>query len=145
MTTPYSKKMILRLKREPLTEENFVLMAAKWYDHTNCIMSEFEHDCQRIKYIKKLFKKYKKGGDIKERLVLNHIIILGNVFGVEHAIRMLFLKIDEEDWDVLKTFLIAIEQIPPVVYDVQHRDISTTSIPVDLNIASRLRKTCSDD
>lgn len=115
-------------------------MAARWYNTTNCVMSEFEHDCHRLKYVKKLFRKYKKTGEIRERLILNHIIILGNVFGIEHSVRMLFLKIDPEDWDVLKTFLIGVELNPPLIYDINGRDISTTGIRVEMNIADRLRK-----
>jgi uncharacterized membrane protein YbaN (DUF454 family) len=131
---------MLKLKREPLTDENFLLMAARWYDRGNCVMTEFEHDLHRIKYVKKLFRKYKKTGEIRERLILNHIIILGNVFGVEHSIRMLYLKIAVEDWDVLKTFLISIEQNPSVVHNINGKDIITTGIRVDMNIADRLRK-----
>ena len=131
---------MLKLHREPLTHENFLLMAARWYNTTECVLSEFEHDVHRIKYVKKLFRKYKKTGEIRERLILNHIIILGNVFGVERSIRMLYLKIDAEDWDLLKTFLISIEQNPKVVYSVNGQDISTTGIKLDMKIADRLRK-----
>jgi hypothetical protein len=127
-------------KRDPLTDENFILMAARWYNRANCVLSEFEHDVHRLKYVKKLFRKYKKTGEIRERLILNHIIILGNVFGVEHSIRMLFLKIDAEDWDVLKTFLIGIEQNPRIVLNINGKDIITTGIPVDMKIAERLRR-----
>lgn len=115
-------------------------MAARWYDKVSCVMSEFEHDCHRIKYVKKLLRKYKKTGEIRERLILNHIIILGNVFGVEHSIRMLFLKIAPEDWDVLKTFLISIEQNLPVIYNVNGQDITTAGIPIDMKIADKLRR-----
>jgi hypothetical protein len=127
-------------KREPLTNENFILMAAKWYDRSNCVMSEFEHDCKRIKYIKKLFKKYRETGEIRERLILNHIIILGNVFGVEHSIRMLYLKIEEDNWMVLKTFLLQLEQNPKVVHNVGGKDIITTGIPIDMKLANLLRQ-----
>lgn len=134
----------MHIRREPLTDENFLLMAARWYNTTNCVLSEFEHDCHRIKYIKKLFRKYKKTGEIRERLILNHIIILGNVFGIEHSIRMLYLKIDDEDWDVLKTFLIGVDQNPPIVHNINGRDIVTTGILVDMKIADRLRKIPSE-
>ena len=129
-----------RIPKDSITHSNFVLLAAKWYDKTNCVLSEFEHDLKRIKYLKRLFRKYKKTGDIKERLALNHIIILGNVFGIDGAVRMLFLKVDECDWDVLKTFLLCIEQVPPIVYGVNGNNIKTTSIPVDMSIANKLRR-----
>lgn len=135
-----SKTRMLKVNRESLTDSNFVLLAAKWYDKTSCIMSEFEHDIKRLKYLKRLFRKYKKTGELRERLVLNHIIILGNVFGPENSVRMLYLKIDKHDWDVLKTFLICIEQSPNIVYDIDGHDIITTGIPVDMEIANRLRR-----
>jgi hypothetical protein len=131
---------MIRPKREPLNHDNFLLLAAKWYDKTNCVMSEFEHDCHRIKYIKKLFKKYKKTGEIRERLILNHMIILGNVFGVEQSVRMLFLKIEADDWDVLKAFLIGLNRNLPVIYDVNGKDITTTGILIDMQIANKLRQ-----
>ena len=76
----------------------------KAYASPHCIMSEFESDIKRTKYLKKLFRRYKATGDLKERLILNHIILLYNVFGVEPATRILFYKIDERDYDILKMF-----------------------------------------
>lgn len=126
--------------KEDLNNSNFLFLATKWYDKTNCVMSEFEHDCKRIKYLKRLFRKYKQTGEMKERLVLNHIIILSNVFGTENSIRMLFQKIDSNDRDVLKTFLLFLERLPDIVHGIDGHDIKTSEILVDLNIASRLRK-----
>jgi len=75
-----------------LNDENFIMYAIKAYNKPNCVMSEFEEDIKRIKYIKRLIKRYSITGDLKERLILNHIIILSNVFGIEATVRMLFLK-----------------------------------------------------
>ena len=125
---------------EQLTAENFVIMAAKWYDTTHCTMSELENDLKRIKYLKRLFRKYKATGEIRERLVLNHIIILTNVFGAQNAVRMLFLKIDEKDRDVLKTFLLCLNLMPKAVNGISEEVIISSDIAVDIRLANLLRK-----
>ena len=71
-----------------ITEDNFLIFAMKSYNSPNCIMAEFESDLKRIKYIKRLIRKYRTSGEIKERLLLNHIIVLANVFGVEASVRI---------------------------------------------------------
>ena len=80
-----------------INDESFLIYAAKNYDRPHILQSEFEDDLKRIKYVKRLFRKYRQTGEFKERLILNHIIVLANVFSVEAATNMLFLKIDEED------------------------------------------------
>jgi hypothetical protein len=89
-----------------LNDGNFLIYAAKCYDRPHILQSEFEDDLKRIKYIKRLLRKYKQTGEFKERLILNHVIVLANVFGVEAAANMLFLKVDQEDYPQLKTILI---------------------------------------
>ena len=80
--------------KEKLSPNNFVMYAMKMYNNPRCTgIEEFKEDLSRIKYIKRLLIKYKKYGDLKERLILNHIIILQNVFGVEGAVRILFYKL----------------------------------------------------
>ena len=123
-----------------LNIDNFLLFAMKCYDRKNCIMSEFENDLKRIKYLKRLFRKYKLTKEIKERLILNHIIILGNVFTVQGATRMLFYRIDERDYDVLKTFLIFLHYMPDIVYGIKGKNILSSDISIDLAIADKLRK-----
>ena len=88
-----------------LCDENFLIYAAKHYDRPHIIQSEFEDDLKRIKYVKRLLRKYRVDGDCKERLVLNHIIILSNCFGIEATVNMLFLKVDKEDYPTLKTYI----------------------------------------
>src|SRR4051812_15429158 len=97
---------------ENLTEKNYLLYAIKAYESPQCIFSEFENDFKRIKYVKRLFRKYKCSKDIKERLILNHIICLSNVFGVEATTRLLFFRIDTKDYDLLKTFLVFLDYMP---------------------------------
>jgi hypothetical protein len=126
-----------------LNASNFLWFAMKHYDRTNCVMEEFQNDLNRIKYIKRLFRKYKQTGEIKERLVLNHIIILGNVFGVAGATRMLFFKIEPVDYDILKTFLLFLNYMPKdKVQGINGKNILSSDIAVDLQIAERLRTIC---
>ena len=91
---------------EKITNDNVLLFALKHYDNPQCEgEKEFYDDMKRFKYIKRLLKKYKVDGVVKERLLLNHIIILNNVFGPDAASTLLLFKIEREYWSVLKTFL----------------------------------------
>jgi hypothetical protein len=123
-----------------LNDGNFLIYAAKCYDRPHILQSEFEDDLRRIKYIKRLFRKYRQTGDCKERLILNHIIILSNVFGVESTVNMLFYKVDKDDYPILKTFLIFLNYMPDhlkTTFDKYY--VRQEEIPVDLSIADRLR------
>jgi hypothetical protein len=122
-----------------LNDENFTIYAMKSYNSPNCIMSEFEGDLKRTKYLKKLFRKYKKSNILKERLILNHIILVYNVFGVEAATRILFYKIDDRDYDILKTFLLYLNYMPDKVIGIRGNNIDSSTIMVDMNIAEILR------
>lgn len=124
---------------DDLNDDNFLMFAMKSYDSPNCIMSEFEEDLKRIKYIKRLIKRYKTTGELKERLILNHLIILSNVFGTKNSVRMLFYKIDEEDYDILKTFLIFLEYMPSVVLGIRGKNINSSDVTVNLFVGKRLR------
>jgi hypothetical protein len=103
-------------------------------------MSEFEDDLKRLKYVKRLINKYKTRGDLKERLILNHIIILGNVFGVHATVRMLFFRLTEDDYATLKTFLLFLNYMPSIVDSVRGRIINSADITIDFNISKRLRE-----
>jgi hypothetical protein len=123
-----------------LNDGNFLIYAAKSYDRPHILQSEFEDDLKRLKYVKRLIRKYRQTGDFKERLVLNHVIILANVFGVEATTNMLFFKVDQEDFPVLKTILLYLNYMPThfkVSFDKYI--IRQEEIPVDLSIADRLR------
>lgn len=124
---------------ENLNDENFMLYAMKCYDSPNCIMSEFEEDLKRIKYVKRLIKRYKTNGELKERLILNHIIILSNVFGTRNAVRMLFFRLDEQDYQILKTFLIFLGYMPDMIMGVKGKNINSHDISIDLFVGKRLR------
>jgi hypothetical protein len=125
---------------DDLNDENFMIYAMKCYTAPNCIISEFESDIKRTKYLKRLFRRYKITKTLKERLILNHIILLNNVFGPEPTSRILFYRIDERDYDILKTFLIYLGIMPDNIKGVNGKNIQSAEIPVDLNIAEILRK-----
>lgn len=125
---------------DDLNSDNFLLYAMKAYERPNAIQSEFDEDLKRLKYVKRLIKRYRSTGDLKERLILNHIIILANVFGIEATVRMLFYKLDEEDYSVLKTFLLFLEYMPKVVLSINGRYIMSKNISIDLHSGRRLRE-----
>jgi hypothetical protein len=103
-------------------------------------MSEFEGDLKRTKYLKRLFRRYKATKILKERLILNHIILLNNVFGPEATARILFFRTDEKDYDALKTFLLYLNLLPETVMGIRGKNIRTDIIPVDMRVAEILRK-----
>jgi hypothetical protein len=117
---------------ETLTEENLLLFAAKNYYNPKCIdAEEFYEDFNRIKYIKKLLKKYEQSGVLSERLILNHIIVFFNVFGIEPSLRMLEYKLEENYWPVVKPFLILLRYITNEQY---------TNVEMDKNVIDILRQ-----
>ena len=96
-----------------LTSSNIMLFAAKHYDNPSCVgQAEFLDDMKRFKYIKRLFRKYTATGELRTRLIINHIIILTNVFGVDAATTLLFFKIEKQHWSLLKTFLVYLHIMP---------------------------------
>lgn len=125
---------------DDLNESNILLYAAKCYDKPNCLDSEFDEDYKRIRYIKRLLQRYRVTGIIKERLLINHLVVAQNVFGVEATTRMLFLRIDEKDWSALKTFLVYTSAIPNVVKGIRGEDIISSDIGLDFKIVDILRK-----
>ena len=125
---------------DDLNEENFMMYAMKCYTSPHCIMSEFESDIKRTKYLKRLFRRYKITKSLKERLILNHIILLNNVFGTEATARILFYKIDERDYDLLKTFLMYLNLLPDGIYGINGKNIPLIDIPIEPNVAEILSK-----
>jgi len=124
---------------DDLNEDNFMMYAVKCYTSPHCIMSEFEGDINRTKYLKRLFRRYKVTKSLKERLIMNHIILLNNVFGPEATARILFYKTDERDYDILKTFLDYLDIMPDFVYGINGKTISSSDLPLDMNVAEILR------
>jgi hypothetical protein len=124
---------------DDLTNDNILLYAAKAYDKPNCIMSEFKEDMKRFNYLKRLFKRYRKVGELREQLVLNHLVVICNVFSPEVATRILFFKMSKDDFPALKTYLLFLSCMPERVKGIKGHDIISSEIPVDMTIADILR------
>jgi len=125
---------------DDLTSENVLLYAVKAYDKPNCIMSEFKEDMKRFNYLKRLFYRYRKEGEMRERLVINHLIVLYNVFGVEVATRLLFYRVHKEDYPTLKTYLLFLNYMPSIVRGIKGQNIMSSDISVDMKVAEILRE-----
>jgi hypothetical protein len=123
-----------------LTNDNVLMYAIKAYDKPNCIMSEFNDDMKRFNYLKRLFQRYRKYNELREQLVLNHLVILNNVFGPEVATRLLFYKMSKEDYSALKTYLLFLSCMPEKVRGIKGQEIISSEIPVDMQIAKTLRE-----
>lgn len=122
---------------EKLNEDNFLVYAMHHYDNPQChSLAEFEEDIKKFLYLKKLLSRYKNNGELRERLILNHIIVLYNIFG-DSATRMLFHKIDESCWDTLVTFLVYLERMPESIPEF---NIVASEIVLDETIIATLRK-----
>ena len=130
---------------EKLTDDNFLIYCARHYDNPQCHSTEeFIEDLKRIKYIKKLITRYVDSGELKDRLILNHLIILYNVFGADHVARILYLKMRGQ-FKYIKPFLILLGILPDKLYNIREEiSIDTTVIPMDDNIVHILRKVRDD-
>lgn len=123
-----------------LSNDNVTLYAMRHYDNPSATgAKEFEEDFERFKYVKRLLKRYVKKGAIKERLVLNHITILYNVFGLA-ATRILFLKMEPELYPALKTFLLAISFMPDTVTGINSKTIRSSDIMPDAILVKLIRE-----
>jgi hypothetical protein len=117
-----------------LNEENFLLFAIKNYENPQAVTKEdFDKDLNHFKYIKRLLKRYKNTGELKVHLILNHFIVLYNIFG-EAATPMLFFKIEKELWSSMKTFVIFLNKLPDYPHCYIH------DIPLDQSCLSELQK-----
>jgi hypothetical protein len=125
---------------ENLTDENYLLYAIKAYDKPECVISELNEDLKRFNYLKRLFFRYRKKNDLKERLILNHLVVLYNVFGIEPTTRLLFFSMNKSDYSSVKTFLLFLNYMPYVVIGIKNKNILSSEISVDMNIANVLRQ-----
>jgi len=123
-----------------LTDKNISAYMIQSYTNLQCVdIEEFEDDVKIPKYIKRLINRYSSAGELKERLILNHIILFYNVFNHEAATRILFFRLETEDYSILKTFLTYLNHMPDVVGLINGRNIVNTDIPIYREIAERLR------
>ena len=119
----------------PLNDENFILYASSIYDNPSCESEEeFYEDLNRVKYIKRLFFRYDNTGELKLRLILNHIIILTNVFGSEGTSRILFYKSEEKYYGYIKSFLGYLSCLPKTL-----PELNLDEIAVDHRITHELK------
>ena len=125
-----------------LNESNFMLYAAANYiNNVRYDIDEFNDDLNRFKYIKRLLSRYTESNDLKERLILNHILTLYNVFERKALTRMLFFRVNEQHWSQLKTFLIFLGTMPDKIEGINnYGDIISANIAIDMTIADKLRK-----
>jgi hypothetical protein len=117
-----------------LNEDNFLLFAIKHYENPQAVTREdFDKDLNHFKYIKRLLKRYRNTGELKTHLLLNHFIILYNIFG-EATTPMLFFKIEKDLWSPVKSFIIFLNRLP------EYPKSSIHDIQVDLNCLSKLQQ-----
>jgi len=129
------------LQNDNLTDDNFLMYAIKSYNNPGCRgLTDFNDDLKRLRYIKRLLGRYRVTGEIKERLIINHLIVFYNVFGVDASTRMLFYKIKEDLWPELKTFLVYLNIMPQVVLVGAGLRMPESEIPLDPVLVNILRK-----
>lgn len=123
-----------------LNDDTVLIYAIKSYESLNYVKSEFQEDYKAFKYIKRLLQRYRITGEMREKLILNHLNLIYNVFGVEAGTRILFYKIEEQDYSALKTFCIFLNTMPDRVQGIKGKDIISASIQLDVNLVEMLRK-----
>jgi hypothetical protein len=123
-----------------LTEDNYIMYAMKVYDRPVYIINEFEEDIKRFSYLNRLFHRYVNYGEMKERLIINHLVILNNVFSPNVTVRLLFLKIHLKYHSILKTFLLYLNIMKDTIPGINGRDILSSSLQVDYDVVSILRE-----
>jgi hypothetical protein len=122
-----------------LDNSNFLLYAAKHYDNPQCFdTKDFYDDLKRFKYLKRLFNRYRETGELRERLIINHLQVLYNLFGTEATTRMLFFSL-RKHYECLKPFLILFNTMPEIVKNIEGRDIHSSDISMDNHIVEVLR------
>ena len=128
------------MKFDDLNDDTFLMYAMREYNNMQCTdIEEFYDDLKKIKYIKRLFNSYRNNGQLKERLILNHLIIFYNVFTLQAGTRILFYKIEKDFWPMLKTFLIYLDRMPDKIDSIRGEVILASDILLDDGIISRLR------
>ena len=126
---------------DDLNEKNYVHFAMKYYDNRQCTsIDEFNEDLNKIKYVKRLFNRFLETGELRVNLILNHLIVIYNVFENEAATRMLFYRVEKKFYSILKPFLIFLNRLPEKVYGIDGENILTSHIPLNETTIKELRK-----
>ena len=117
------------------------MFATKYYDNPQCTsVEEFNDDLNKIKYVKRLFNRFLETGELRVNLILNHLIVIYNVFENEAATRMLFFRVEKKFYSILKPFLIFLNRLPNTIKGVNGEDIDTKIIPLNESTVKELRK-----
>ena len=123
-----------------LTNDNIELYCVQNYDNPQCLSYEdYQNDMRRFKYIKRLLNQYRNSNILKIRLLLNHIIMIYNLFNNDAATRILFFKTTPEDWDILKTLLVFLNRLPNSIVGINNSTINTIDIKSNTNIEKMLK------
>tara|TARA_Y100000004_G_scaffold184491_1_gene233599 strand:+ start:286 stop:687 length:402 start_codon:yes stop_codon:yes gene_type:complete len=126
---------------EDLNEKNYILYAMKYYENPQCLTEDdFYDDLKILKYLKRLFNRFNLSGDLKIRLILNHLIMFTNVFPPDVAARILFLKTEKEHWPILKTFLETLNFMPNYVEKINGSYIRKSEIKTLVNIKNNIQE-----
>jgi len=126
---------------DDLNEKNYLHFAMKYYDNRQCTsIEEFNEDLNKIKYVKRLFNRFLETGELRTNLILNHLIVIYNVFENEAATRMLFFRVEKKFYSILKPFLIFLNRLPEKVKGIDGEDIQTSHIPLNETTIKELRK-----
>ena len=126
---------------DDLNEKNYLHFAMKYYDNRQCTsVEEFNEDLNKIKYVKRLFNRFLETGELRTNLILNHLIVIYNVYENEAATRMLFFRVEKKFYSILKPFLIFLNRLPEKVKGIDGEDIQTNHIPLNETTIKELRK-----
>jgi hypothetical protein len=126
---------------DDLNEKNYVHFAMKYYDNLQCTsIEEFNEDLNKIKYVKRLFNRFLETGELRIHLIMNHLIVIYNVFENEAATRMLFFRVERRFYSILKPFLLFMNRLPKVVRGIDGNNIITNEIPLNEMTIKELRK-----
>ena len=126
---------------DDLNEKNYVMFAMKYYDNLQCTsIEEFNEDLNKIKYVKRLFNRFLETGELRTNLIMNHLIVIYNVFENEAATRMLFFRVEKRFYSILKPFLLFMNRLPKVVRGIDGNNIITNEIPLNEMTIKELRK-----
>ena len=123
-----------------LTPETVMIYAVKAYERPTYIKSDLKEDLKHLSYVRRLFRRYHQYGELRERLILNHIVILYNIFGVPAATRLLFYHTRPEDYAILKTFLVFLNYMPERVSGINGKTIISSDLQPDTLVVDVLRK-----
>ncbi len=126
---------------DDLNEKNYVHYAMKYYMNNQCTsVEEFNEDLNKVKYVKRLFNRFLETGELRTNLIMNHLIVIYNVFETEAATRMLFFKVEKRFYSILKPFLLFMERLPNVVKGIDGKDVVVNDIPLNEMTVKELRK-----